>query len=367
MPDTATLQDTTRTIRSISIRAVNAPMKRPVRTAMGAVASAPLVLIDVDAGDGVVGRAYIFAYTPDALGALARLLVDIRAGLVGKPLAPADRYRDFDRRFRLLGWEGLVGMAVSGLDMALWDALARAQGLPLVRLLGGTPRALPAYDSFGTVDPAADGAALAQSVEQGFRAIKIKIGDGDLARDIAAVAGVRKIIGPAVRLMVDYNQSLDPPEALRRLARLAEFDIEWVEEPVPHEDLAGHAKVRAASPVRVQTGENWWFPSGVTAAIAAGASDFAMLDVMKIGGVTGWLRAAALAEAASLPVSSHLFVEASAHLLPVTPTAHWLEYLDIGSAILAEPLPVIGGKVTARGPGMGLDWDEAAVKRYAVS
>jgi mandelate racemase len=354
-------------IRSVSIRAVNAPIKRPVRTAMGAVASAPLVLIDVDAGDGIVGRSYIFGYMPDALGALARLLADIKAGLVGKPLAPAERYRDFDRRFRLLGWEGLVGMAVSGLDMALWDALARAQGLPLVRLLGGTPRPLPAYDSYGTVDPAADGAALAKSVEQGFRAIKIKIGDGDLARDIAAVAGVRKIIGSEVRLMVDYNQSLNPPEALRRLKHLAEFDIEWVEEPVPHEDLAGHAKVRAASPIRVQTGENWWFPRGMAEAIAAEASDFAMVDVMKIGGVTGWLRAAALAEAASLPVSSHLFVEASAHLLPVTPTAHWLEYLDIGSAILAEPLPVVGGAVAARGPGFGLEWDEAAIKRYAVN
>lgn len=154
---------------------------------------------------------------------------------------------------------------------------------------------------------------------------------------------------------------------LRRLAGLVEFDIEWVEEPVPAEDLFGHARVRAASPVRVQTGENWWFPRGMADAIAAGASDFAMIDVMKIGGVSGWLRAAALAEAAALPVSSHLFVEASAHLLPVTPTAHWLEYLDIGSAVLDEPLPVVRGSVTARGPGFGLEWDEAAIKRYAFA
>jgi mandelate racemase len=367
MPDTATRSDTAPVIRALSIRAVNAPMKRPVRTAMGSVASAPLVLIDVDAGDGIVGRAYIFAYTPDALGSLARLLADIQAAVVGKLLAPLDRFRDLDRRFRLLGWQGLVGMAVAGIDMALWDALARAAGLPLVRLLGGAPRPLMAYDSFGTVDPVADGAALAASVEQGFRGIKIKLGDGDLARDVAAVAGVRKIIGADIRLMVDYNQSLDPPEALRRLKRLAEYGIEWVEEPVPAEDLAGHAKVRAASPIRVQTGENWWFPRGMAEAIAARASDFAMIDVMKIGGVTGWLRAAALAEAASLPVSSHLFVEASAHLMAVTPTAHWLEYLDIGSAVLAAPLPVVGGTVTAHGPGFGLEWDEAAIKRYAVN
>ena len=115
--------------------------------------------------------------------------------------------------------------------------------------------------------------------------------------------------------MVDYNQSLDPPEACRRIARFAEFDLDWVEEPVAAEDLAGHARVRAATGVRVQTGENWWFPRDMQKAMSAGASDFAMLDIMKIGGVTGWLRAAGQAEAASLPVSSHIFVEASAHVL----------------------------------------------------
>ena len=115
----------------------------------------------------------------------------------------------------------------------------------------------------------------------------------------------------------------------------------------------------------IQTGENWWFPEDAARAIAARASDFAMLDIMKIGGVTGWMRAAGQAEGASLPVSSHLFVEASAHMLAVTPTAHWHEYLDIASAVLAEPIAVQGGKVQARGPGLGMDWDEKAVAKYA--
>jgi mandelate racemase len=120
------------------------------------------------------------------------------------------------------------------------------------------------------------------------------------------------------------------------------------------------------SPVRIQTGENWWFPRDMAKSIAAGASDFAMLDIMKIGGVTGWLSAMGQAEAASLPVSSHLFVEASAHVLPVTPTAHWLEYLDVAGSILAEKPSVIDGSLTAVGPGLGLCWDEDAVRRYAV-
>jgi mandelate racemase len=166
--------------------------------------------------------------------------------------------------------------------------------------------------------------------------------------------------------MVDYNQSLDPLEACRRISRLADFDVYWVEEPVKAEDLAGHARVRADTPVPVQTGENWWFPRDMAKAIAAGASDYAMLDVMKIGGVTGWLSAMGQAEAASLPVSSHIFVEASAHLLAITPTAHWLEHLDIAGAILAAPLIPVNGAVRAAGPGFGLEWDERAVQRFMV-
>jgi mandelate racemase len=167
--------------------------------------------------------------------------------------------------------------------------------------------------------------------------------------------------------MADYNQSLDPVEAIRRISHLEPFDLAWVEEPVPAEDLAAHARVRAVSKVPIQTGENWWFPRDMQKAIAACASDLAMLDVMKIGGVTGWLSAAGQAEAASLPVSSHIFVEASAHLLAVTPTAQWLEFLDTAAAILREPNMVVDGKVTPRGPGLGIEWDEKAVKKHLAS
>lgn len=354
------------TLKAIHARPVLAPLSRPLRTAVGAIPAAPLVLIDLLTEQGVAGRAYLFAYTPPVAGPLAQILVSLGEELKGRALVPLNLYRHLDKRFRLLGTQGLVGMAIGGLDMAVWDALARAEEAPLVALLGGAARPLPAYDSYGMVDPKEDAAALRGSVESGFTAIKIKLGGAPLSRDIEIVAGVREIIGPATALMVDYNQSLGPAEARQRIAAIAPYDIAWVEEPVANEDLQGHARVRAGSPAPIQTGENWWFPRGMAEAVAAGASDLAMLDVMKIGGVTGWLAAAAQAEAAGLPVSSHLFVEASAHLLPVTATAHWLEWLDCASAILREPLRPERGLVTARGPGLGLDWDEVAVKRYAM-
>ena len=200
----------------------------------------------------------------------------------------------------------------------------------------------------------------------GFRGIKIKLNGKTAEDDVRTVGEVRRIIGPDVALMVDYNQSLTVQEALKRVNRLADYDLAWVEEPVAADDIHGHERVRRASSVPVQTGENWWFPRGMANAIAAGASDLAMLDIMKIGGVTGWLHAMGQADAASLPLSSHLFMEASAHMLAVTPTAHWLEHLDFAGSLLADPVRPVRGEITPRGPGLGITWDEGAVTRFSV-
>lgn len=352
------------TIRSLTARAVAAPLARPLRTASGEVPVSPLLLIDVASAEGPTGRAYVFGYTTLVLRALAAFVADLDGVLRGRSASPAAVADDLAARFRLMGRQGLVGMALSGLDMALWDLRGRALGRPVVDLLGGEAAPVPAYDSFGIVDPVADAPALERSVEQGFRAIKVKVGAGGLDDDVRNLAGVRDVIGPDVRLMIDFNQSLTAPEALRRIRALARFDLEWVEEPVPAEDLAGHARVREASPVPVQTGENWWFGHDMARALAAGACDLCMPDLMKMGGVTGWLRAMGQAEAAAVPVSSHLFVEASAHVLPVTPLAHYLEYLDLAGAVLADPPRPVDGCLTAGGPGLGMAWDEEAVDRY---
>jgi mandelate racemase len=353
-------------IERVTARAVDAPISRPVKNAFGTIGSAPLVLIDISTDQGLTGRSYIFAYTRLTLKPLVHLIEEVGRDLVGRTIAPYELMAQMDAKFRLLGWQGLVGMAVSGLDMAFWDALGQSAGQPLVKLLGGAPRPIRAYDSYGVIDPDTDKGALRRSLERGFRGIKIKGGDGDLANDERVVRAVRDLIGPDIALMVDFNQSLDPSQAKRRIDRLAAYDLHWIEEPVPAENLQGHAEVRATSPIPIQAGENWWFPRGFAEAIAARASDFIMPDLMKVGGITGWLRVAGQAEAASIPVSSHLFAEASSHVLAVTPTAHWLEYLDLAAAVLAEPVQIVDGSVTARGPGLGISWNEAAIAKYLV-
>lgn len=354
-------------ITGVTARAVVAPLKRPVRNAFGVIEAGPLVLIDVATDQGVIGHSYLFAYTRQVLKPLVLLVEEIGRDLVGKPVAPFDLQHMLDAKFRLLGWQGLVGMAVSGLDMAFWDARGKVAGKPVAELLGGTARPIRAYDSYGVLDPVADARLLRQSIaEQGFHGVKTKGGHGDLAVDEQMVKGLRALLGPDVALMLDFNQSLDPTEAIRRIARLETYDLTWIEEPVPQENLSGHARVRERSAIPIQAGENWWFPRGFAEAIAAGASDFIMPDLMKVGGITGWLNVAGQADGASIPMSSHLLPEASAHVLAVTPTAHWLELLDIAGAILVNPVQVTDGTVTARGPGLGLTWNESAVAKYQV-
>jgi len=356
------------TIRDIRARAVEAPIPRPVRTASGEIEKAPLLLVDVLTDEGVTGSAYAFGYTKATLRPLLALVDELRAELVGKPVVPFARMQQLERRFRLLGLQGLLGMLASTLDMAYWDALGKAAGQPVVQLLGGEAAPVRAYDSYGMVDPVQDAGPLRRSLEQGFRAVKIKVGYADPKRDVEVVRAVRELIGPDIALMVDFNQSQSPAEAIRRIRALEAYDLCWIEEPVAAEDLQGHAKVREGTGACIQTGENWWFPRDAERALSAGACDKMMPDLMKIGGITGWLSVMGLAAAASMPVSSHLFIEGSAHVLAVTPTCDWLEFMDFGSAVLADPYRVdANGCVSARGPGLGIAWDEAAVERYRLN
>jgi len=360
------MSKSTPAIKSVKARAVVTPMARPLRNAFGVIDVAPLLLIDVATDQGITGRSYLFAYSKVTLKPFVHLVEEIGLDLVGKPVAPCDLMAAMDAKFRLLGTQGLVGMAISGLDMASWDVLGQAAGKPVVELLGGSAKPIKAYDSYGAIEADADEKAVRRSLDQGFRGIKIKGGDGDAANDERRVKGLCKLLGPDISLMLDFNQSLDPAEAKRRIDRLAPYDLTWIEEPVPQENLSGHAEVRETSPIPIQSGENWWFPRGFAEAIAAGASDFIMPDLMKVGGITGWLGVAGQANAASIPMSSHILPEASAHVLAVTPTAHWLEFLDFAGLILADPVKIVDGAVTARGPGLGLEWNEAAIKKYQI-
>jgi mandelate racemase len=354
-------------IRSLQARAVRVPMAQPHQTASGVVAESPLVLVDVVTDEGTVGHGIVFTYTALALKPTAEFLQNLAPLIEGDELAPAAIEQKLAARFRLLGTQGLVGMALAGIDMALWDALARVHGVSLLTLLGGKARPVPAYGAVGFDGELQSAQTAEEWARRGFRGVKAKIGYPTVAEDLAVIRAIRSALGPDGAVMVDYNQSLTPADAVVRLRHLEEEGLTWLEEPTLAHDYQGHAHIAREIRTPIQCGENWWGVHDMRQAIEAHASDYMMPDVMKIGGVTGWMRAAALGEAHSIRLSNHLWPEVSAQLLCATPTAHWLEYADWWNPVVKEPLRLENGMASVEGViGTGVEWNEEAVARFRV-
>lgn len=355
-------------IAAIRTTPVLAPLPRPLLNASGCIEAFPLVLIEAHTSGGVIGRAYSDVYFPELLPALDATIRGLGQMIEGQTLAPRDIYTFLLRRLRLLGSKTIVGAALGGIDMALWDAFARGRNEPLVRTLGAEPRPLRAYLSVGLYRLEEVDALVEETLAQGFTGLKIKLGFPTLAEDIAVVRAARRGLGDRCALMVDYNQSLSAADGLMRCRALDDAGLTWIEEPIAADDFRGCAAIAAACRTPIQIGENFQGPPDMRAAIAAGAMDYVMLDPQFIWGVSGWLEAASLAHTAGIEMSSHLFVEASSHLLCATPTAHWLEYMDVAAGLRTEPYRLEDGMLAppAR-PGIGLEWDEAKVARHRVT
>ena len=356
-------------VRSVTCTPVEVPLRYVLGTSAATVRAAPLLLVELHTEEGVTGRSYVFAYRRSGAKSIALVLQDAVEVIAGDGVVPAAIAEKLQRRLALLGVTGIARMALSALDMALWDALALAAGMPLACLLGATVRAVPAYNScgLGLMGPQAAADEAQELLEGGFRAVKLRLGHPTLAQDLAVTRAVRARLPDSVSLLVDYNQALTRAEALARGRALETEGVAWLEEPIRHDDLAGNVEIARTLAMPLQLGENFDGPKDLLRAVQAQACDLAMPDVARIGGVSGWMQAAGVAAAHGMPVSSHLMPEVSAHLLAATPTAHWLEYVDWTDAIAAEPVQVTDGQwpIPDR-PGTGLAWDAGAVEKYRI-
>ena len=358
------------TVKAVRARPVVLPLKRPIVSKVGLFRDWPLILIDLYTHEGVVGHSYLEPYLSQSARYIVPAIEDLVEAAKGQPLAPFDAYRRGVGSLHLIGREGVSLIAISGLDMAAWDALAKAAGMPLAAYLGGTVGAVPAYNSNGLwLTPVQTLAAEAAELvaEGGFSGLKLRLGRERLADDLAAIAAVRDGAGPAVKLMCDFNQGLSLGDALARCHALDDQGLYWFEEPITYDNIPGYAQLSRELDTPVQLGENFYGPRMLYQAVQAGAGDYIMPDLMRIGGVTGWLRAAAITGAAGIPMSTHLYPEIAAHLMRVTDTAHWLEWQDWADPILAEPFQLREGHVIVPDkPGQGIDWNEKAVAKYAL-
>jgi mandelate racemase len=349
-------------IHDVSVRPVELPLTEPVRTAVGVMASTPLALIDIVCDDGTVGRSYLRTYTPLALASLVRLLQDLApvlAGEAGRAAPLTDAVRGM---FRLLGDRGLVGIALAGIDMALWDIDAKRAGLPLARLLGAQATSIPAYRPLIATAPGPVCEEAERALADGYRALKVKVGHGRLADDIEVVSRLRSLLDHPGELMVDYNQALSVDEAIARMNALGDYGLSWVEEPLNARDLLGYARLAGGTATPVAAGESLESLDEVQMLLELEATDVLTLDVARVGGVSGWRHAARSAASAGRPVCGHAFPEFSVHLLAASPSGRWLEYHDYAAPILTRPLSVEAGRVAVPSqPGAGLDWDEGAL------
>jgi mandelate racemase len=352
-------------IKGIRARPVVLKLKRPVVARIATLTDWPLILIDLYTDEGVVGRSYLEPYTVKTMQYLIPALHDLGELVKGRPLAPTDLYDVARKSLHFVGYQGMSMIAVSGLDMAAWDALAKAAGAPLCVLLGGSVGAVNAYNSNGLWlrEPKAVAAEAVELLgEGGFRGLKLRLGREKIRDDEATLDAVRAAVGEDIHLMVDFNQGLHFGQALQRCHAIDDYNLAWIEEPIVYDNLDGYARLASELKTPIQIGENFYGPRDLHTALQRNACDYVMPDFMRIGGVTGWLRAAAIAGAAGIPMSTHLYPEVAAHVMRVTETAHWLEWQDWADPILQRPYRIEDGLLHIPDtPGLGLDWNEDVV------
>ncbi len=358
------------TFRGITARPVVLKLKRPVVARIATLTDWPIIVIDLLTEEGIIGRSYLEPYVVKSMRYLVPALHDLGAMLKGRSLAPIDLFESARKSLHFVGYEGLSMIAAAGLDMAAWDALAKAAGLPLCVLLGGSVGPVRSYNSNGLWlrEPQAMAEeALQLRDEGGFKGLKLRLGRENPRDDLAALVAVKKAVGDEVRLMVDYNQGLSLAEALHRCHAIDDQDLEWIEEPIVYDNLDGYSQLAAELKTPLQIGENFYGPREMHKALQKKACDLVMPDFMRIGGVSGWMRAAAIAGAAGIPMSTHLYPEVAAHVMRVTETAHWLEWQDWADPILQRPYPIKDGLLGIPDvPGVGLEWNEDVVAAHQL-
>ena len=321
--------------------------------------------------EGAEGTGYSYTIGTGGPAVVSLLRESLLPRLIGREAEEIEAiWRDLLFSTHATAVGAITSLALATVDIALWDLRCRRAGLPLWRIAGGAKPSVPLYSTEGgwlhIPAEALVEDALAMKA-QGFAGSKVKIGKPALAEDRARLEALRSAVGDDYAILVDANQSFTLPEALRRAEMMAPFDIGWFEEPLPADDLSGHAALAARSPVPVAVGESLYSPGQFKDYLAAGACHIVQADVARIGGITPWLKAAHLAECFNLPICPHFLMELHVSLTCAVPNAPMLEYIPQLDDITRSRLDIREGRAHApEAPGIGIDWDRDAIAHRAV-
>jgi L-alanine-DL-glutamate epimerase-like enolase superfamily enzyme len=359
-------------IKSIDVRVLKVPLDQPYTAAGRTVGANWHVMAEITTEAGVAGFGYIVALNQMFVATVATATRELAPLLIGMSVAePEAAWRKLSRAGDWVGPGGLLHYAIAPLDIAIWDAFGKTLNQPVSRLLGGARDRLPVYASDGfwyslSLDDLA--AAARRAYDAGFRAMKLRVGneahpDGEVAR----VRAVRDAVGPAVDIMVDATETWSVNRAIQTGRALQDAGIIWLEDPVPHTDIAGMARVAAALDVLVATGEHLYQITDFARLLEARGTGIALIDLGRIGGVTPWRHVASLAQGFGVPVGGHVLPEIHLHLLTAVPNARIVEYVPRSAALLqAMPAVADGALIVPPGGGFGLALDRDAVRRFTV-
>lgn len=331
-----------------------------------------LVLVEITSDEGVTGSGV--SHTSGDGGKTIESLVQhsLIPFLLGKEVSPRARWHEAWHFLHDLGGAGFTTTVLGAVDTALWDLLAKAQGRPLVDVLGRVRADIPVYASGINLGLSEDElvAQVRRWRDDGFDAVKVKIGKPDPAEDVERLTKLREVLGPRA-LMVDANQGWRPDEAVRRIDRLRGLDLTWVEEPLISDDIAGHAALRRRIETPIGVGENIYTIYQFRDYLVADAVDFVQADIVRVGGITPYMEIAALSQAFDRPMAPHFMLELSAQVLCALPNAYIAEYTEGGSLsdlrALRTPHPIVAGRYAPLAvPGHGLDFDRDYMAAHRV-
>ena len=349
-------------VTAVETKPVVLKLAQPLGSALGPISCFGCILVTVRTDQDIAGENLIFTLNDRRTKVLRQMVDDLADVIVGHDAGHiAGFWARAWKGINFLGHQGVSVVGISAIDGALWDVLGKASGLPLYRLLGGAQDRVPAYHSGGlwlslSTDELA--AEAGRFVEEGFRAVKMRLGKDSPADDIERVAAVRDAIGPDVKLMADANQGLNEAQAIRLGRMLERFDLTWFEEPLPAWDLDGLARVAAALDTPIASGETEYTRYGFRRMIELRSADILMPDLQRVGGVSEFMRVGHMAAAHDITVSSHLFPEASIQVLGALSNASFLEYMPWFSELYHERLAFENGEaIVPERPGWGFTFN----------
>ncbi len=355
-------------ITRLKTRLVSLPLPKPITTALHDMRSVGCCLLELETDQGLIGEAYLFTLNGVRLKSFNEMICGLENFIIGKdPHFVSQIWEAIWKEINPTGHKGVTIAALSTIDTACWDLIGKAAGKPLHHLFGACRDTIPTYASSGlwlSYSEAELEIEAQRFLDQGFRAMKIRLGSGSIQNDVNRVETVRAVVGEDIGLLVDINQGLDAKAAIRLGRELEAYNLIWMEEPVPAYDLDGHAKVTAALDTPIASGETEYTRFGMQAMITAKACDILMPDLQRIGGLTEMRRVAALASANNMQISTHFFPEQSLSIAGSEPNCMSIEHVDWFNDLFAEDLEIKDGHIRIPDrPGTGFSFDQARIQR----